>query len=105
MPHAQLAGSIPTQPLEKTVAQFANCTVILLESYIRADRLIILARVEEPDFAQEILIAVAPQDDARVIAQLESFGQPLITSGIKKSVGVVTDWLERHGMTVVRRAY
>ncbi len=105
MPHAQLSGIIPIQPLEKTVARFENSTVILLESFARANRLIILARVEEPDYAQELLIGVGQNEDGRIIAQLESFGQPLITSGVKKAVGVVADWLETQGMTVVRRAY
>jgi tRNA (guanine-N7-)-methyltransferase len=105
MPHAQLTGNLPTKPLEKVVAQFSDCTVILLESFTRENRLIILARVEEPDYAQELLISVGKNVDDRTIAQLESFGQPLITSGVKKSVGVVADWLETQGMTVVRRAY
>ena len=105
MPHAQLTGNLPTKPLEKVVAQFSHCTVILLESFTRENRLIILARVEEPDYAQELLISVGKNEDGRIIAQLESFGQPLITSGVKKSVGVVADWLETQGMTVVRRAY
>ncbi len=104
MPHAQLSGVIPVVPLEKTVARFESCTVILLESFARENRLVVLTRVEEPDYAQELLISVG-QQDGRVIAQLESFGQPLITSGVKKSVGVVADWLESKGMTVVRRAY
>jgi tRNA (guanine-N7-)-methyltransferase len=105
MPHAQLAGEIPTKPLEKIVARFEHCTVILLESFARQNRLIVLARVEEPDYAQELLISVGKHDDDRIIAQLESFGQPLITTGVKKSIGVVTDWLETQGMSVVRRAY
>lgn len=105
MPHAQLSGEIPTKPLVKTVERFETTTVILLESFTRDNRLIVLARVDEPDFAQELLISVGQNEDGRVIAQLEAFGQPLITSGVKKSVGVVTDWLETQGMTVVRRAY
>jgi tRNA (guanine-N7-)-methyltransferase len=105
MPHSQLSGDIPQNPLEKTVARFPDCTVILLESYIRSDSQIILARVEEPDYAQEILIAVGKNPEGRVTAKLESFGQPLITAGVKKAVGTATDWLERQGMTVMRRAY
>ncbi len=105
MPHAQLTGNLPTKPLEKVVAQFSDCTVILLESFTRENRLIILARVEEPDYAQELLISVGKNEDGRIIAQLESFGQPLITSGVKKSIGVVAAWLETQGMSVVRRAY
>jgi tRNA (guanine-N7-)-methyltransferase len=105
MPHSQLSGTIPQTSLEKTVVRFPDCTVILLESYIRQDNQIILARVEEPDYAQEILIAVGKNPEGRVTAKLESFGQPLITSGVKKAVGVATDWLEQQGMTVVRRAY
>ncbi len=105
MPHAQLSGDIPNAPLEKTVARFEHCTVILLESFARENRLLILARIEEPDYAQEILIGVGVNDDGRVITQLETFGQPLITAGVKKSIGVVTDWLETQGMTVVRRSY
>ncbi len=105
MPHSQLSGTIPTAPLEKIVARFDTCTVILLESYTRADRVIVQVRVEEPDYAQEILVSVGRHEDGRVISQLETFGSPLITSGVKKAVGVVTDWLEREGMHVERRAY
>jgi tRNA (guanine-N7-)-methyltransferase len=105
MPHSQLSGTIPQASLEKTVARFPDCTVILLESYTRNNNQIILARVEEPDYAQEILIAVGKNPEGRVTAKLESFGQPLITAGVKKAVGVATDWLEQQGMTVVRRAY
>jgi tRNA (guanine-N7-)-methyltransferase len=105
MPHSQFSGEIPQAPLQKTVARFADCTVILLESYTRKDHQIILARVEEPDYAQEILIAVGKNPEGRVTAKLESFGQPLITAGVKKAVGVATDWLEQQGMTVLRRAY
>jgi tRNA (guanine-N7-)-methyltransferase len=105
MPHSQLSGEIPQNHLEKTVARFEDCTVILLESYNKTGQQLILARVEEPDYAQEILIAVGRNPEGRVTAKLESFGQPLITAGVKKAVGVATDWLERHGMTVLRRAY
>jgi tRNA (guanine-N7-)-methyltransferase len=105
MPHSQLSGNLPAAPLEKIVARFDTCTVILLESFARADRVIVQVRVEEPDYAQEILVSIARYEDGRVIAQLETFGSPLITSGVKKAVGVVTDWLETTGMKVERRAY
>ncbi|MFN3266349.1 MAG: tRNA (guanine(46)-N(7))-methyltransferase TrmB [Deinococcales bacterium] len=105
MPHSQLSGDIPQTPLKKVIAQFPDCTIILLENYTREGQQIILARVEEPDYAQEILIAVGKNPKGRVTAKLESFGQPLITSGVKKAVGVATAWLEAQGMTVVRRAY
>jgi tRNA (guanine-N7-)-methyltransferase len=105
MPHAILTGSMPDATLEKTVLRGEDYTVILLEGYMRADKLVVLARIEEPDFTQETLVSVTTRDGGRTIAGLESFGSPLVTPGVKAAVAGVTDWLERGGMTVVQRNY
>jgi tRNA (guanine-N7-)-methyltransferase len=105
MPHAIITGEFPAQPLEKTVLKGKNHTVILLEQYARADKLVVLARVEEPDFVQEALVSVSKREDGRIVAGLETFGSPLITAGVKAAVAGVVDWLERGGMTVLQRNY
>ena len=105
MPHAILTGDIPTEPLQKTVLRGAEYTVILLEGYARPDKLVVLARVEEPDFVQETLVSVSRRGGGRAIAGLESFGSPLVTPGVKAAVAGLTDWLEAGGMTVVQRNY
>lgn len=105
MPHAILTGDIPTQPLQKTVLRGADYTVILLEGYARPDKLVVLARIEEPDFVQETLVSVSRRDGGRSIAGLESFGSPLVTPGVKAAVAGLTTWLEAGGMQVVQRNY
>ena len=105
MPHAILTGDIPAHPLQKTVLRGADYTVILLEGYARPDKLVVLARIEEPDFVQETLVSVSRRDGGRSIAGLESFGSPLVTPGVKAAVAGLTDWLEAGGMTVVQRNY
>jgi tRNA (guanine-N7-)-methyltransferase len=105
VPHSQLRGEIPAPPKEKIVFKGSGYTVIVLEGFGRDSKLALLTRIEEIDFTQEILITVAKHDNGRLIAGLESFGSPLITPGVKAAVGVVTDWLESQGLTVVQRSY
>ena len=105
VPHSQLRGEIPAPPSEKIVLKGMGYTVIVLEGFRRDAKLALLTRIEEIDFTQEILITVSKHDDGRLIAGLESFGAPLITPGVKAAVGVVTDWLESQGLTVVQRSY
>ena len=105
MPHAILTGDIPTAALQKTVLRGMDYTVILLEGYARPDKLVVLARIEEPDFVQETLVSVSKRDGGRSIAGLESFGSPLVTPGVKAAVAGLTDWLEAGGMQVVQRNY
>jgi tRNA (guanine-N7-)-methyltransferase len=104
MPHAVLHGTLPTNPLEKTVVKSQHHTVILLEQYANPDRLIVLARVEEQNLIQEVLISASHRDSGEVVVGLESFGGPLITAGVKAAVGAVTDWLAQN-MTVIRKSY
>jgi tRNA (guanine-N7-)-methyltransferase len=105
MPHAIVTGAFPSQQLEKTVLQGKSHTVILLEQFTQPDKLVVLARVEEPDFVQEALVSVSRREDGRIVAGLETFGSPLITAGVKAAVAGVVEWLERNGMTVLQRNY
>ena len=104
MPHAILRGPLPTEALPKIVERTGDGTVILLESYARPDRLVVLARVEERDFIQEVLLSASKRDNEEVVVGLESFGSPLITPGVKAAVGVLTDRLS-HSLEVVKRSY
>jgi tRNA (guanine-N7-)-methyltransferase len=105
MPHAVMTGNLPTTTLEKIVRQEKGFTVILFERYLGDNRVMVLARTEETDFIQEVLIAATKRQDGQVVVGLEPFGSPLITAGVKAAVGAVADWLETQGMTVVRRAH
>jgi tRNA (guanine-N7-)-methyltransferase len=105
MPHAVMTGDLPTTKLEKIVRQDKNYTVILFERYLGDNRVMVLARTEETDFIQEVLIAATKRTDGQVVVGLEPFGSPLITVGVKAAVGAVADWLETQGMTVLRRAH
>jgi tRNA (guanine-N7-)-methyltransferase len=105
MPHAVMTGDLPTAKLEKIVKQEKGFTVILFERYLGDNRVMVLARTEETDFIQEVLIAATKRTDGQVVVGLEPFGSPLITVGVKAAVGAVADWLETQGMTVVRRAH
>ncbi len=105
MPHAIMTGTLPTEPIQKTVVQGHNRTVILLEQYTRAEKIVVLARIEEPDFVQEILVSVSQREDGRTVAGIETFGNPLVTPGVKAAVGGVVSWLEGTGMTVLQRHY
>lgn len=105
VPHALLAGRLDPPPLEKRVLQARSYTVILLESLARPGRVAVLARVEEPDLTQSVLVSAHARENGEVVVGVESFGDPLITAGVKAAVGAVADWLAETGLEVRRRSY
>jgi tRNA (guanine-N7-)-methyltransferase len=106
MPHAVLRGDLTSVPqIEKRVLRDGDNTVILLESYHRGDGLVVLARIEESELQQEVLVSARGRHDGEVVVGVETFGGPLITPGVRAAVGAVSEWLEGLGLTVVRRSY
>ncbi len=114
MPHSQMRGELPKNPssFEKTVYRHGPSTVVLLECYGVPEKFIFLVRIEEPDLTQEVLIAARQRNDknaaeqaAKVVVGLESFGGPLITSGVKSAVGDVTAWLLGQGLKIEHESY
>lgn len=105
VPHAVLAGRLDPPPLEKRVLRAPGHTVILLESLGRPGRVVVLARVEEPDLAQSVLVSARARPDGEVVVGIEPFGDPLITAGVKAAVGAVAEWLAETGLEVRRRSY
>ncbi len=112
MPHAIIDLKIhitdfEKTAFEKTVTRFGDTTIILLEVMQSVNRpmLHFLAHIEEAELTQEILIGVTLRDEGGALVRLEKFGSPIITAGVKKAVGAVTDYLEGRGAKVLMRAY
>ncbi|GGS42791.1 tRNA (guanine(46)-N(7))-methyltransferase TrmB [Deinococcus knuensis] len=82
-------------------------TVILLDLYagLRRDGWVVLAHVVEGDLTQEVLIGITAREDGTHLVRLAKFGGPIITTGVKAAVGVVTRWLEAQGAVVKHHGY
>ena len=107
MHHAIFEGDLPDlDAFEKQVHAFDQNHVILLEAFrsVNDGGLLFVARIEEPDLTQEVLLEVRPSDDQYVVG-IKPWGQPLVTRGTREAVGVAARWLEAHGMEQVHRSY
>ncbi|MDR6219738.1 tRNA (guanine-N7)-methyltransferase [Deinococcus soli (ex Cha et al. 2016)] len=82
-------------------------TVILLDLYagLRRDGWVVLAHVVEGELTQEVLIGITAREDGTHLVRLAKFGGPIITTGVKAAVGVVTRWLEAQGAVVKHHGY
>ncbi|GHG31494.1 tRNA (guanine-N7)-methyltransferase [Deinococcus indicus] len=82
-------------------------TVILLDLYagLRRDGWVVLAHVVEGELTQEVLIGITAREDGTHLVRLAKFGGPIITTGVKAAVGVVTRWLEGQGAVVKHHGY
>ncbi|HWG84952.1 MAG TPA: tRNA (guanine-N7)-methyltransferase [Deinococcales bacterium] len=106
MPHAILQGKLETVgEIGKRVLRDGDTTVVLLESYHQAGGLVVLARIEEGELTQEVLVGARARSGDEVVVGVETFGGPLITPGVRAAVGAVSGWLEERGLTVLRRSY
>lgn len=112
MPHAiiELQNHVTDfehRNFEKTITRSGDTTIILLEVMQSVNRpmLHFLAHIEEAELTQEILIGVTLREEGGTLVRLEKFGSPIITAGVKKAVGAVTDYLEGRGAKVLMRAY
>ncbi len=100
MHHAVLEGVLPKlEHFEKLVHAFEGGHVIFLEAYRSLDGsgLLFLARIEEEDLVQEVLLEVAPRE-GRVLVRVLPFGLPLSTRGTREAVRYLSTWLEAQGM-------
>ncbi|AEB10785.1 tRNA (guanosine(46)-N7)-methyltransferase TrmB [Marinithermus hydrothermalis] len=107
MPHALLEGTLPEiERFAKQVHAFEGGHVIVLEAYrdLEGPGLIFLARVEEADLVQEVLVEARPSAKG-VFVGLKGFGAPLVTRGVKEAVRWVTAWLEARGLRARQRSY
>ena len=99
MPHALLAGTLPSAPeFSKVVVPYAGGHVVLHEvakvvSAGGGERWLLRATVEEPDLRQQLLVAVQRRDGDELIVRLEPFGDPIITAAVRGAVHAVTEWL------------
>jgi tRNA (guanine-N7-)-methyltransferase len=112
MPHAiidlpSFVSDFEKTAFEKTVTRSGDTTIILLEVMRGVNRpmLHFLAHIEEAELTQEILIGLTLREEGGALVRLEKFGSPIITAGVKKAVGAVTDYLEGRGAKVLMRAY
>lgn len=111
LPHAlvQLPPDLDLFALfaEKQSHQFAGHTVILLDVQRSARRPVhsVQAHVVDDGFEQDVLIDLTLRDDGRTLVRLSRFAAPVVTSGVKRAVGLVTDALERAGADVLHRAH
>jgi len=108
MPHALLAGSLPTlETFEKTVIRFAGGTAVLLEA-TRAltpeGGYYFHTHLEEEDLIQDVLLEARPSAHGLYVG-IGRFGAPLSTAGVRVAVEWLVGWLEGQGLRVVQRSY
>jgi len=100
MPHTLLTGTLPTSlSFEKRVSAHGDAHVILHEVSRSLDadgHLWIRATIDEPDLTQQVLLIVQPRSDDWIV-RVASFGDPLITPGVRGAVHAATEWLATVG--------
>ena len=113
MPHALLTGPQPHfGTLEKTVIERGDAHVILHEAAAvltgdgQPTRVFVRTTVDEPEFTQQLLVAVQKREGDEWIVRVESFGDPIITDAVRGAVHGVTEWLAaQDGWQVTARNY
>ncbi len=105
VPHALMQGTLPpAEAFTKQVEPAPEASVVLLEAWQAAGRLVVLARVEEPELVQEVLLEARPSSKG-VYVGLRPSCSPLVTAGVKRAVGLLVRWLEGQGLETVQRSY
>jgi tRNA (guanine-N7-)-methyltransferase len=105
VPHALMQGTPPpASEFTKLVATDAGVNVVLLEAWQAAAGMVVLARVEEEELTQEVLLEVRPSSKG-VYVGLRPNCNPLVTAGVKRAVGLLVDWLEKRGLQAAQRSY
>jgi len=120
MPHALLQGDLPeSTSFEKQVLEYADGHVILHEALASfgsddddaadnpKEKWLVRVTIDEPDFKQQLLIAVKRRSENELIVRLEPFGDPVITKTTRGAVHAVTEWLLAlpTGLRVLERNY
>jgi tRNA (guanine-N7-)-methyltransferase len=104
--HARLKGDLSTvTAFEKQVHEFEAGHVVLLDCArtLDGERLHVECIVEEADLRQELIVEVR-NSPGGIYVELQHFGRPAITRGVKKAVDLVADWLASLGMEKVESA-
>lgn len=104
--HARLKGDLGiVTAFEKQVYEFRDGHVVLLDCTrtLDGERLHVACIVEEADLRQEILVEVRDAPGG-VYVELQHFGRPAVTRGVKKAVDLVADWLAGLGMQKIEGA-
>lgn len=105
VPHALMQGTPPpAKAFTKQVETAPETSVVLLEAWQAATGLVVLARVEEPELTQEVLLEARPSSKG-VYVGLRPSCSPLVTAGVKRAVGLLVHWLEGQGLDTVQRSY
>ena len=110
MHHALLDGTLPElSTFDSFVHPFDSGQVVLLDvmHMVGVDGLIFMARIQESDLVQEVLIQVRPARTGRAdqLVSIMPFGQPLATRGTQEAAKAVTAWLVERGLPIVETYY
>lgn len=117
MPHALIKGDLPEEIVfTKQVLAYADGHVILHEvlksmgsddETPAKDKWLLRATIDEPDFKQQLLVAVKRRSPTELIVRLEPFGDPVITKTARGAVHAVTEWLLglQVGIRIIERNY
>lgn len=104
--HARLKGDLGiVTEFEKQVHEFDGGHVVLLDCTrsLDGERLHVECIVDEADLRQELLVEVRNAPGG-IYVELQHFGRPAITRGVKKAVDLVADWLSGLGMEKIEGA-
>ncbi|WP_456476391.1 tRNA (guanosine(46)-N7)-methyltransferase TrmB [Oceanithermus sp.] len=105
VPHALMQGTLPpAEAFRKQVETAPEANVVLLEAWQAGPGLVVLARVEEAELAQEVLLEARPSSKG-VYVGLRPSCSPLVTAGVKRAVGLLVRWLEAQGLEAAQRSY
>ena len=98
--HARLEGDLSqVTGFEKQVHEIENGHVVLLDCARSFDRgrLRLEVLVDEADLRQEVLIE-ARETPGGIYVELQSFGRPAVTRGVRRAVVLVAEWLVSCGL-------
>lgn len=98
--HARLEGDLDlVQGFEKQVHEIENGHVVLLDCTrtLDGERLHVEVIVDEADLRQEVMVEVRPTPGG-IYVELQNFGRPASTRGVRRAVDLVADWLVSCGL-------
>lgn len=104
--HARLEGDLgQVTNFEKQVHEIEGGHVVLLDCTRTLDgrKLRLEVIVEEGDLHQEVMVEVRDAAGG-VYVELQNFGRPAVTRGVRKAVDLVADWLAEQGLRKVEAA-
>jgi len=100
MAHARLDGDLAAvKEFEKQVHDIADGHIVLVDCKrsLDGERLTVEVIVEESDLRQEVLVEVR-RTPSGIYVELQSFGRPASTRGVRRAVDLVADWLVSCGL-------